>query len=88
MYAGSYNKQIEMKKTCFALFFYLLAPHVFSQTAENSHDFNLDFEKSIAGQKLPANWIQWGAGYVLSVDPVERKSGKYAVAIKSHANKN
>lgn len=77
-----------MKKTCFTLFFYFLALHGFSQTAENSHDFNLDFEKSSAGQKLPANWIQWGSGYDLSIDPVERKSGKYAVAIKSPANKN
>ena len=77
-----------MKKTCFILFFGLLTLHGFSQKAENNGDFNLGFEKFITGQKLPANWIQWGAGYVLSVDTVEKKSGKYAVVIKSPANKN
>lgn len=51
----------------------------------SSTDFNLDFERTLTTEKLPRPWIEWGKGYLLSVDTTEKYQGKAALRIQSPA---
>jgi hypothetical protein len=54
-----------------SLFIFLL---VFASVqAQQNPDFNLGFEKLTAGQKLPDKWMQWGMGYLVTSDSIEKK---------------
>jgi C-terminal processing protease CtpA/Prc len=48
-------------------------------------NFNLDFETPAGPKKLPQPWIEWGKGYVLSVDTTEKFKGKAALRIQAPA---
>jgi hypothetical protein len=48
-------------------------------------NFNLDFETPADPKKLPQPWIEWGKGYVLSVDTTEKFKGKAALRIQAPA---
>lgn len=50
-------------------------------------DFNLDFEKYSSGAKLPDRWMQWGTGYSIAIDSVEKKSGNVSISMEPAADK-
>ena len=65
----------------FSLFIFLL---VFTSVqAQQNPDFNLGFEKLTTGQKLPDKWMQWGTGYLVTRDSIEKNEGKRSVLLKS-----
>jgi len=74
-----------MKNTCFTLLCCFLTLSGFSQNTGKSKDFNLSFEKGVPGQKTPQNWFEWGTGYVLGVDSIEKTKGQFSMSIKSPA---
>lgn len=49
---------------------------------------NFDFEKTTPNEKLPDNWFQWGEGYNLKIDSIEKHSGKYAVLIEHEGERD
>ncbi len=50
-----------------------------------STDLNLDFENPANSKALPGPWIEWGKGYLLSVDTTEKFKGKAALRIQAPA---
>ncbi|MCF2505201.1 hypothetical protein L0663_17545 [Dyadobacter sp. CY107] len=62
----------------------LIFLHVFTCVqAQENPDFNLGFEKVITGQKLPEKWVQWGMGFSVTSDSVEKNEGNKSVLLKS-----
>ncbi|PSL34231.1 S41 family peptidase [Dyadobacter jiangsuensis] len=49
----------------------------------SSTDFNLNFEKTLIADKLPAPWMEWGKGYKFSPDTTEKYQGKASLRIQS-----
>jgi hypothetical protein len=74
-----------MNKPLLTLAFLLLALHAFSQPTANKVEFNFGFEKITSYQNLPDHYFQWGnvGDYNLSIDPMTRHGGKYAVRIQA-----
>lgn len=61
---------------------------VYSQQANALLNLNLNFEKSIPGQKFPLNWFEWGTmDYSFKVDSVVRREGKYSMSIQAPKDK-
>ena len=48
---------------------------------DSAKDYNLSFEDHKKGTQFSQNWFQWGAGYLLSVDITQAKSGKQSMLI-------
>jgi C-terminal processing protease CtpA/Prc len=74
-------------KRLFLACFLLFPKLIFAQNQAVQTDFNLDFEKKVTGQKLPEKWMQWGSGYQLSIDSLEKYSGKSSLRIKEPADR-
>jgi C-terminal processing protease CtpA/Prc len=51
--------------------------------AQKNTDFNLDFEKTLSGQKLPERWMQWGVDYLVTGDSIVKKHGNRSVLLKA-----
>ncbi|WAC12631.1 hypothetical protein [Dyadobacter pollutisoli] len=76
-----------MKNLLTIIFTILLSQLSFAQNTSLQSSFNLDFEKKTPGQKLPEKWQEWGTGYQLSTDSVEKYSGKNSILIKAPVEK-
>lgn len=72
-----------MKNLSAILFCLLCTWHASAQTRPSAADFNLDFEKTLPGQKLPRPWVEWGKGYLISTDTTEKQQGKTSLRIQS-----
>lgn len=77
-----------MKKIIFSLSLSFSVVISFCQTENKTTDFNFGFEKTNANTKLPGNWIQWGNGYNLIIDSLEKHSGKISVLIEPVGDKS
>ncbi|MCE6991426.1 S41 family peptidase [Dyadobacter sp. CY323] len=51
--------------------------------AQENANFNLGFEKVTPGQKLPDKWMQWGVGYLVTGDTIEKNQGNRSVLLRS-----
>lgn len=51
--------------------------------AQEITGFNLDFEQATLSQKLPARWVQWGMGYLVTGDSIEKSRGNRSVLLKA-----
>jgi len=72
-----------MKFFLFSIFFLISLLH------SRAQEFNLGFEKnSFSKYSFPDGWFQWGTGYSLEPDTVQRHSGKYSLSIKPTKEKN
>ena len=70
-----------MKKTFLILIILILSVTTFCQTKLDTSKFNLDFEKIEKWQ--PLNWTNFGnSTYILSIDSIIKKSGKYSATIE------
>ena len=76
-----------MRVLFITLFFSLQAVILNAQQTTDSANFNLDFEKISPNRKLPEKWMQWGTGYLLSIDTTEKFEGKSSMLIKSPIQK-
>ena len=72
-----------MRVLFITLFFSLQSIILIAQHSADSTNFNLDFEKVSPNKKLPEKWMQWGTGYLLSIDTTEKYEGKSSLLIKS-----
>ena len=56
------------------------------QTGAQQAKLNLGFEQVDASTEKPHGWFQWGTGYSLVADSLEKHSGKYSLRIEPGAN--
>ncbi|MBM2814885.1 MAG: peptidase [Ignavibacteria bacterium] len=69
----------------FVIFFFTAAS--FSQSSTVTKEFNFGLEKVSPYKELPDDWLQWGTGYSLSIDSVQKHTGNNSVLIKPSKEK-
>ncbi len=58
------------------------------RSGSHAAEFNLGFEKITLNEKLPDQWFNWGSGYDLIIDTVEKKKGKASMRIQPDGEVN
>lgn len=54
----------------------------FGQSGMKATELNMGFERCSPNELLPDNWFNWGSGYDLIIDTIEKKSGKVSMLIE------
>ena len=67
----------------FLVSFCLFNNSIFAQSS-----LNLDFELINYGTSLPKNWMSGGAGFVFSLDSLDKQKGKFSLKTEISANPN
>lgn len=71
-----------MRKIVITITLWLYVVIAFCQIDSTNTKFNFGFEKKTVGKELPDNWFQWGSGYNLKIDTIEKHGGKTSMLIE------
>lgn len=71
-----------MYKVVIVIFLFFSAAISHGQSENHATKFNFGFEKRTPYKVIPDGWFNWGTGYDLVIDTIERKSGNVCIRIQ------